>query len=56
MGNFLENAGYVLTAIILGIISFFTQEIVTYFMLGMILIALINILNVLKVISKKLNY
>ena len=42
-------------AAILGVISFFTHEIVTYVMLGFILIALNNVLSVLKDISKKLD-
>lgn len=40
---------------ILGIVSFFTGEIVTFLMLGFIIIILTNIYNVLKNISKKLD-
>ncbi|MBP1974669.1 hypothetical protein J2Z47_002912 [Cohnella thailandensis] len=46
---------YCLYAGILGVISFFTQEIVTYVLLGFILIALNNVLSVLKEISRKLD-
>lgn len=44
----MKNIWYILYAMILGVVSFFTGEIVTYIMLGMILIALININNTLK--------
>lgn len=40
---------------ILGVISFFTNEIVTFIMLGFIIIVLTNIYNVLKDIYKKLD-
>ena len=46
---------YLLMAIVLAIISWFTGEIVTFVMLGFILLALNNIQNVLQDISKKLN-
>ncbi|MCR8656677.1 hypothetical protein [Paenibacillus endoradicis] len=46
------NTFYVL---IVGIISIFTKEIVTFIMLGFILLALNNILIVQKEISKKLD-
>ncbi|MDY0409639.1 hypothetical protein ACFFIS_05450 [Virgibacillus soli] len=39
---------YVVYAIILAALSFFTGEIVTFIMLGFILLALININNTLK--------
>ena len=44
----MNNKWYVLYAIILGIVSFFTGEIITFIMLGFILIALININTTLK--------
>lgn len=46
---------YIIYAVILGVISIFTHEIVTFVLLGLILIALNNILSVLKQISKKLD-
>lgn len=46
---------YPLYALILALIAFYTHEIVTFIMLGFILIALNNILFVLKEISKKLD-
>jgi len=46
---------YSLYAAVLGVISFFTQEMVSFILLGFILISLNNILNVLKDISKKLD-
>ncbi|MGE7591033.1 hypothetical protein [Peribacillus sp. NPDC101480] len=39
---------YILYAVILGIVSWFTEEIVTFVMLGVILIALNNINSTLK--------
>lgn len=44
---------YTLYALILGIVSFFTGEIITFIMLGFILIALININTTLKKIIPK---
>ncbi|GEA18126.1 MAG: hypothetical protein PWR22_1923 [Moorella sp. (in: firmicutes)] len=41
--------------IVMGIIAFFTKEIVTFFMLGFIIIILSNIYNVLKKISDKID-
>lgn len=41
--------------IVMGIIAFFTREIITFLMLGFILISLSNIYNVLKEISAKLD-
>lgn len=49
----MNNFMYTLYALILGIISFFTGEIVTFIMLGFILIALININTTLKKITTK---
>ncbi|MBM7565512.1 hypothetical protein JOC55_002458 [Paenibacillus sacheonensis] len=46
---------YMIYAGILGVISFFTHEIVAYVLLGFILIALNNILTVLREISKKMD-
>ena len=46
---------YWLYALILGIASFFTGEIITFIMLGFILIALVNINTTLKKIYKKDN-
>ena len=50
---FLNNYMYSLYALILGVVSFFTGEMVTYIMLGFILIALININTTLKKIFLK---
>lgn len=44
----MENKWYGVYALILGIVSFFTGEIVTFIMLGFILMALININTTLK--------
>ncbi|AMM94647.1 hypothetical protein QUF81_07565 [Peribacillus simplex] len=44
----MSNWLYVLYAVILGIVSWFTGEIVTFVMLGVILIALNNINSTLK--------
>lgn len=44
----MENKWYSVYALILGIVSFFTGEIVTFIMLGFILMALININTTLK--------
>lgn len=44
----MNNKWYGVYAMILGIVSFFTGEIVTFIMLGFILIALININTTLK--------
>ncbi|OIQ59466.1 hypothetical protein MOTE_11470 [Moorella thermoacetica] len=41
--------------IVLGIIAFFTKEIVTFFMLGFIIIILTNIYGVLKDIARKID-
>lgn len=51
----MNNWMYTLYALFLGIVSFFTGEIVTFIMLGFILIALININTTLKKIIKKDN-
>lgn len=49
----MNNWMYTLYALILGIVSFFTGEIITFIMLGFILIALININTTLKKIIAK---
>ncbi|GEN85238.1 hypothetical protein SLU01_35500 [Sporosarcina luteola] len=49
----MNNWMYTLYALLLGIVAFFTGEIVTFIMLGFILIALININTTLKKIIKK---
>lgn len=49
----MNNLMYTLYALVLGIVAFFTGEIVTFIMLGFILIALININTTLKKIIKK---
>ncbi|VDG99754.1 Uncharacterised protein [Lysinibacillus sphaericus] len=51
----MNNKLYGLYAMILGVVSFFTGEIVTFIMLGFILIALININTTLKMNFKKDN-
>lgn len=48
----MKNGLYTLYFLVLGIISFFTREIVTFVMLGGILIALTNIHSTLKEILK----
>ncbi|MGG0670789.1 hypothetical protein [Sporosarcina koreensis] len=49
----MNNLMYTLYALVLGIVAFFTGEIVTFIMLGFILIALININTTLKKVIKK---
>lgn len=49
----MSNWTYTLYALILGIVAFFTGEIVTFIMLGFILMALININTTLKRIYEK---
>lgn len=51
----METAIYAVYAGILGVISIFTHEIVTYALLGFILIALNNVLAVLRELSRKLD-
>ncbi|MCM3633523.1 MULTISPECIES: hypothetical protein [Paenibacillus] len=46
---------YVIYVLALGVVSFFTGEIVTFIMLGIILMALTNMLRVQKEILKKLS-
>lgn len=46
---------YVIYVLVLGVVSFFTGEIVTFIMLGIILMALTNMLRVQKEILKKLS-
>lgn len=49
----MNNWLYVLYAILLGAVSVFTREIVTFIMLGFILIALFNINSTLKQLLTK---
>ncbi|GKV56316.1 hypothetical protein NCCP2222_22630 [Sporosarcina sp. NCCP-2222] len=49
----MNNYMYSLYALILGVVSFFTGEMVTFIMLGFILIALVNINTTLKRIYLK---
>ena len=51
----MSNWLYILYAVILGIVSWFTGEIVTFVMLGVILIALNNINTTLKKIYHQNN-
>lgn len=51
----MNNKWYGTYALLLGIVSFFTGELVTFIMLGFILIALININTTLKKICNKDN-
>lgn len=51
----MNNKWYGVYAMVLGIVSFFTGEIVTFIMLGFILIALININTTLKMNFEKDN-
>lgn len=51
----MSNVQNTIFLIILAIVSVFTGEVVTFIMLGIILISLINIMNVLKDISRKLD-
>ncbi|GAB4074459.1 hypothetical protein GCM10028778_19620 [Barrientosiimonas marina] len=51
----MNNWLYALYALILGVVSFFTGEIITFVMLGFILISLNNINATLKKIYKKEN-
>ncbi len=46
---------HILFAILLGIVALYTGEIITFIMLGFILLALNNIVDLLRQISKKLN-
>ncbi|MGM8215470.1 hypothetical protein ACLIA0_07825 [Bacillaceae bacterium W0354] len=50
------NYWYTLFAIILGVVAIFTQEVITFIMLGFILIALVNINNTLKKVLEKFDY
>ncbi|MBD7945632.1 MULTISPECIES: hypothetical protein [Psychrobacillus] len=49
----MNNWIYILYFIVLGVVSFFTGEIVTFVMLGFIIISLTNIHNTLKEILHK---
>lgn len=51
----MKDFNYVIYVLIVGIISFFTGEIVTFIMLGFILMALTNMLRVQKEILRKLD-
>lgn len=51
-GKSVNNWQYILLAIILAIVSIFTGEIVTFIMLGFILVSLQNINRTLKAILK----
>ncbi|WP_196493744.1 hypothetical protein [Ornithinibacillus caprae] len=44
----MSNWLYILYAIVLGVVSIFTGEIITFVMLGFILLALVNINSTLK--------
>lgn len=48
----MKNGLYTFYFLVLGIVSFFTEEIITFVMLGIILIALTNIHTTLKEILK----
>lgn len=50
-----NNVFYVILAFALGVIAFFTQEIVTFVLLSFVLMALININNTLKKILKEVS-
>ncbi|CEP66293.1 Uncharacterized [Moorella glycerini] len=52
---FSSTAWNTFVLIVMGIIAFFTREIVTFLMLGFVLISLTNIYNVLQEISTKLD-
>lgn len=52
-GSEMKNGLYTFYFLVLGIVSFFTGEIVTFVMLGAILIALTNIHTTLKEIVKQ---
>lgn len=51
----MKDVWYAFYAVVLGIAAFFTGEIVTFIMLGFILMALLNLLKVQKEILRKLN-
>lgn len=56
MRNFFDSAAWnTFFLMILGIISIITKEIVTFVMLGIILLSLTNIYTILKEISNKLD-
>jgi hypothetical protein len=56
MKNFFNSNGwYTFMMVILGIVAFFTKELVTYAMLGYVLIMLSNINGNLNDISRKLD-
>lgn len=51
----LRQMGYGFFAVLLAIVSFFTGEIVTYLMLGFILMSLLNIHSTLKAMLQKMS-
>ncbi|RNB78391.1 hypothetical protein [Brevibacillus panacihumi] len=53
--EFFKNGLHILYAVILAVVSFFTGEIITFIMLGFILMALLTINETLKKILKKLS-
>lgn len=55
MNDRLYGIQYTLLLIILGILAFSTGEIVTFTMLGFVILILTNIFNVLKDISRQLS-
>ncbi len=55
MGDKINGMQYTIFLFVLGIIAFFTGEIVTFVMLGFIVLILTNIYNILKEISCKLS-
>jgi len=52
----MKDFTYVIYVVVLGIVSCFTGEMVTFIMLGIILMALSNMLKVQKEILKKLDH
>ncbi|AKX93636.1 hypothetical protein [Neomoorella thermoacetica] len=52
---FTSTAWNTFILVVMGIIAFFTKEIITFFMLGFIIIILTNIYGVLKDIARKID-
>lgn len=52
--DFFKNGLHILYAVVLAVVSFFTGEIITFIMLGFILMALMTIHETLKKILKKM--
>jgi MFS-type transporter involved in bile tolerance (Atg22 family) len=50
-----QDVGYILTALGMMVLAFFTQEVVTFLMLGYVLMALLNINYTLKQILRRLD-